>query len=222
MAGRDTFTDTFDGAWYSDAVLWASQRELVSGYGGGLFGPNDPVSREQMTAILWRYAGSPSVSGTAPFTDRSSAAAYAAAAVNWAGVNSIVRPVSGNLFVPKENATRAQAADALMNYDRGTQSDTPSGGSRVLVAYFSRYGNTDYDSGVDATTSASVVVENGQRQGSTEHIARMIAEQTGADLHLIETAEEYPTDFNDVVDQNHQEIANGTRPALSSHVDLAS
>lgn len=221
VTGTDAFTDTPDGAWYSDAVLWASQQGLVSGYGSGLFGPNDPVSREQMTAILWRYAGSPSVSGTAPFTDRSSAAAYAAAAVNWAGVNSIVRPVSGNLFVPKENATRAQAADALMNYDRGTQSDAPSGGSRVLVAYFSRYGNTDYDSGVDATTSASVVVENGQRQGSTEHIARIIAEQTDADLHLIETAEEYPTDFNDVVDQNHQEIANGARPALSSHVDLA-
>ena len=221
VTGTDAFTDTPDGAWYSDAVLWASQQELVSGYGGGLFGPNDPVSREQMTTILWRYAGSPSVSGTASFTDRSSAAAYAAAAVNWAGSNSIVRPVSGNLFAPKGNATRAQVADALMNYDRSTQSDTPSGGSRVLVAYFSRYGNTDYDSSVDATTSASVVVENGQRQGSTEHIARMIAEQTGGDLHLIETAEEYPTDFNDVVDQNHQEIANGTRPALSSHVDLA-
>ena len=221
VTGTDAFTDTPDGVWYSDAVLWASQQELVSGYGGGLFGPNDPVSREQMTTILWRYAGSPSVSETASFTDRSSAAAYAAAAVNWAGVNRIVRPVSGNTFVPKENATRAQVADALMNYDRSTQSDTPSGGSRVLVAYFSRYGNTDYDSGVDATTSASVVVENGQRQGSTEHIARMIAEQTSGDLHLIETVEEYPTDFNDVVDQNHREIANGTRPALSSHVDLA-
>lgn len=221
VTGTDAFTDTPDGAWYSDAVLWASQQELVSGYGGGLFGPDDPVSREQMTTILWRYAGSPSVSETASFTDRSSAAAYAAAAVNWAGVNGIVRPVSGDLFAPKENATRAQVADALMNYDRSTQSGTPSGGSRILVAYFSRYGNTDYDGGVDAATSASVVVENGQRQGSTEHIARMIAEQTGGDLHLIETVEEYPADFNDVVDQNHQEIADGTRPALSSHVDLA-
>lgn len=221
VTGTDAFTDTPDGAWYSDAVLWASQQELVNGYGGGLFGPNDPVSREQMATILWRYAGSPSVSETASFTDSSSVASYAAASVNWAGVNSIIRPVSGNLFAPKENATRAQVADALMNYDRSTQSNIPNGGSRVLVAYFSRYGNTDYDSGVDATTSASVVVENGQRQGSTEHIARMIAEQTGGDLHLIETTEEYPTDFNDVVDQNHREIANGTRPALSSHVDLA-
>ena len=70
MAGRDTFTDTFDGAWYSDAVLWASQRELVSGYGGGLFGPNDPVSREQMTTILWRYAGSPAADGASDYKSR--------------------------------------------------------------------------------------------------------------------------------------------------------
>ena len=219
--GRDIFTDTPDGAWYGDAVLWASQQDIMSGYGGGLFGPNDPVSREQMTTILWRYAGSPDPAGTAAFTDRSFAASYAAAAVNWAGINSIVRPVSGNLFAPKENATRAQVADALMNYDRSTQSGTPSGGSRVLVAYFSRYGNTDYDSGVDATTSASVVVEDGQRQGTTELIARMIAEQTGGGLHLIETADVYPTDFDDVVDQNHQEIADGVRPALSSSVDVS-
>ena len=223
VTGTDAFTDTPDGAWYSDAVLWASQQALVSGYGGGLFGPNDPVSREQMTPILWRYAGSPNPTGTAAFTDSSSAASYASAAVSWAGVNSIVRPTSGNMFAPKENATRAQVADALMNYDRSTQSapsDTPSGGTRVLVAYFSRYGNTDYDNDVDATTSASVVVEDGQRQGSTERIARMIAEQTGGDLHLIETADAYPTDFNDVVEQNHREIANGIRPALSSHADL--
>lgn len=219
VTGRDAFTDTPDGAWYSDAVLWASQQDLMGGYGGGRFGPNDPVSREQMTTILWRYAGSPAPAGTAAFTDIASAASYAADAVNWSGLNSIVRPVSGSLFAPKENATRAQVADALMNYDLSIQSNTP-GGARVLVAYFSLYGNTAYESGVDAITSASIVVENGQQQGSTEHIARMIADQTGGDLHLIETNEKYPAEFNNVVEQNHREIANGTRPTLSSHVDL--
>ena len=73
---------------------------------------------------------------------------------------------------------------------------------------------------MDATTSASVVVSGGQQQGTTELIARIIAEETGGDLHLIETEESYPTDFNDVVDQNHQESANGTRPALTSHVNM--
>ena len=61
VSGSDSFTDTADGTWYADAVLWASQQGVVSGYGNGLFGVDDPVSREQIAAILWRYAGSPSV-----------------------------------------------------------------------------------------------------------------------------------------------------------------
>ena len=219
VTGTDSFTDTVEGSWYSNAVLWASQQGLVGGYGGGIFGTNDPVTRQDMTTILWRYAGSPSA-GTSTFNDSASVSGYAASAVAWAQRHGIVAPASGSVFAPRDNATRAQVAAALMNYSL-TQETVPSGNTRVLVAYFSRYGNTDYDSNVDATTSASVVVENGQRQGTTELIARMIAEQTGGDLHLIETADSYPTDFNDVVDQNHQEIGNGARPTLTSSVDVS-
>ena len=111
-------------------------------------------------------------------------------------------------------------ADALMQYDCSRQA-VPNTGSKVLVAYFSRYGNISYDSNVDATTSASVVVSDGQQQGTAELIARMIADETVGDLHLIETTNVYPTDFNEVVDQNHQEISNGTRPALTSNVDVS-
>ncbi len=125
VTGTDAFTDTPDGMWYSDAVLWASQRELVSGYGGGLFGPNDPVSREQMTTILWRYAGSPAADGADSFTDKDTIASYAVAAVDWSSSNSIVRPASNRTFAPKSNATRAQVADALMNFDR-TRQTTPT------------------------------------------------------------------------------------------------
>ena len=208
MAGRDTFTDTFDGAWYSDAVLWASQRELVSGYGGGLFGPNDPVSREQMTTILWRYAGSPSAAGTAVFTDGSSAASYAVAAVNWAGISNIVRPVSGNLFSPKENATRAQVADALMNYAQSQSADQPSApanDSRTLVAYFSRTGE-NYGVGV---------IE----KGNTEIVAEMIAEQTGADLFHIETVTPYPQDYDECTAVARGEQQENARPALTATVE---
>ena len=219
VTGMDSFTDTVEGSWYSDAILWASQRGLVGGYGGGIFGTNDPVTRQDMTTILWRYAGSPTM-GASNFSDSASVSSYAVSAVAWAEHYGVVAPVSGNVFAPGSNATRAQAAAALMNYSL-TQKSTPNGSARVLVAYFSRYGNTDYDSGVDATTSASVVVENGQKQGTTELIARMIAEQTGGDLHLIETANSYPTDFNDVVNQNHQEIGSGARPTLSSSVDIS-
>ncbi len=220
VLGIDAFSDTIPGAYYSDAVLWASQQGVVGGYGNGLFGTNDPVSREQMTTILWRYAGSPAAEEhTGNFTDRDETASYAVSAVDWASANGIVRTVSSNVFAPKGSATRAQVADALMNYSRDQQTTpAPSRAGKVLVAYFSRYGNTDYDSDVDAATSASVTVQDGQRQGTTE----LIANETNGDLHLIETEETYPADFNDVVDQNHQESADGTRPNLTSRVDMDS
>ena len=152
VTGTDAFTDTPDGAWYSDAVLWVSQQNLISGYGGGLFGPNDPVTREQMTAIFWRYAGNPAADGASDYSDEAEIASYAAAAVDWAAVNSIVAPVSTGVFAPKSNATRAHVAAALMNYSRSQQTapttptepvPAPSEGSKVLIAYFSATNNTE-------------------------------------------------------------------------------
>ena len=151
VTGTDAYTDTPDGAWYGDAVLWISQQNIMSGYGGGLFGPNDPVTREQMTAILWRYAGSPSAEGNGNYSDAASIASYAATAVAWASVNNIVRPASEGTFAPKANATRAQVADALMNYDRQRTAPTtpsepdpaPGEGTKVLIAYFSATNNTE-------------------------------------------------------------------------------
>lgn len=58
VSGSDDFSDTTDGAWYSDSVLWGVQQEIIGGYGNGLFGTNDSVSREQLVTILWRQAGS--------------------------------------------------------------------------------------------------------------------------------------------------------------------
>lgn len=124
VTGTDAFTDTDGGKWYSNAVLWASQQELVGGYGNGLFGTNDPVSRQDMATILWRYAGSPAAEGTGDFRDAPSVSTYAAAAVNWASVNNIVAPVSDNVFDPRSDATRAHVAAALMNYDRSRPAET--------------------------------------------------------------------------------------------------
>ena len=150
VTGTDTFTDTPSGAWYSNAVLWASQQNLISGYGGGLFGPNDPVSREQMATIFWRYAGSPAADGASDYTDEASIASYAAAAVDWASVNNIVVPASAGVFSPKSSATRAHAAAALMNYSRSQQTEpapvpqpAPSEGKKALIAYFSATNNTE-------------------------------------------------------------------------------
>ncbi len=132
-------------------MLWASQQGLVSGYGGGLFGPDNPVTREQMTTIFWRYADSPAADSETAFTDKADIAGYAVAAVNWASASNIVRPVSNGTFAPKSNATRAQVADTLMNYDRSQQAapttptepdPAPSEGSKVLIAYFSATNTT--------------------------------------------------------------------------------
>lgn len=113
-------------------MLLASQQGLVSGYGGGLFGPNDPVNRGQMTTMLWHYAGSPGVEGTSDYSDEAAVASYAAAAVEWSANNSMVCPVSGGTFASKSTATRAQVADALMSFDRSRNSE-PASDNLLLI-----------------------------------------------------------------------------------------
>lgn len=54
--GGNPFTDVKNGEWYTDAILWAAENEIAEGYGGGLFGTNDPVTREQLAAFFFRYA----------------------------------------------------------------------------------------------------------------------------------------------------------------------
>lgn len=147
VSGNDDFTDTAEGAWYGDAVLWASQQGFVSGYGNGRFGTGDPVSREQLASVLWRYAGSPAAEGAASFRDSASAAAYAASAVKWSETNGIMRPVSEGVFAPKSDATRAQVAAALMNLFRGAEQasvpeENPDDSAKILVAYFSATNTT--------------------------------------------------------------------------------
>ena len=250
-AVEDTgFSDVDANAWYAEAVMYCREHGLMHGTSSTTFEPESSLTRAMLVTVLYRSAGSPAVTGSDNFSDTVEDAYYADA-VLWASQQGLVNGYGNGLFgtndpitqgqmnlifqrytkepvtenIPgfdgsSRHATRAQTAQALMNCNR--QSSNPSNsGAKVLVAYFSRYGNTNYDSNVDATTSASVVVKDGERQGTTELIARMIAEQTGGDLHLIETMNTYPTNFDDVVDQNHQEIANGTRPTLSSHVDLS-
>ena len=144
--GTDTFSDTQAGAWYADAVLWASQEGVVSGYGDGRFGVNDPVSREQIATILWRHAGSPSAEAGQDFADEASISSYASAAVDWARANGVVNGMDGNRFAPQMNATRAQVAAILRNYLTMDQEDTQTpdpGAGRTLVVYFSGSGNTE-------------------------------------------------------------------------------
>jgi flavodoxin len=87
--------------------------------------------------------------------------------------------------------------------------------SNSLTVYFSRVGNTDYDDDVDATSSASVAVNNkGNLTGTTESVAKLVNAAVGGDIIQIQTAEKYTTDFDELVDKNHDEINTDYIPAL--------
>lgn len=107
----------FSDAWYSKAVAWAAARGIVSGYGNGLFGPNDHITREQLAVMLWRYAGEPAATNKElHFNDVDEASAYALDALCWATENGIINGKGGGVLDPRGQATRAQVAQMLMNY----------------------------------------------------------------------------------------------------------
>lgn len=94
--------------------------------------------------------------------------------------------------------------------------------SNVLIVYFSRWGNTDYPDDVDATTSASIVVDEETRYGTTEYVAHMIADEVRGDLHRIETVTPYTADFDELRDVNHDEMEQNYLPELKeSNLDLS-
>lgn len=86
--------------------------------------------------------------------------------------------------------------------------------SNILIAYFSLGRNAEYPDNIEASTSASLVLDGEEMTGTTEYVARLIQDNVGGDLHSIETEEPYSTDFDTVVDQNHEEMNAGTLPAL--------
>ena len=118
------FNDVESGRWYTGAVAWAAEKEIVKGYGNGKFGPNDPVTREQLAAILYRYtqykgwstaAASGNLDG---FKDAASVSSYAVDAMNWAVDEGLLKGANNKLS-PKSNATRAQVAAIIHRYLKG-------------------------------------------------------------------------------------------------------
>lgn len=91
--------------------------------------------------------------------------------------------------------------------------------TNILIAYFSRVGNTDFPADVDAVSSASLVRKDGNLYGNTQYIASLIQQTTGGDLFLIETVEKYPTDYDETDEQGMIENRERTRPELASHVE---
>ena len=90
--------------------------------------------------------------------------------------------------------------------------------TKVLIAYFGRYGNTNFNKNVDATTSASIVKDGKKKRGTTEMLARLIQKETGGDLFRIQTKKKYPAGYNKVIDQNHEEMDEDYLPELKKKV----
>lgn len=118
-----SFTDVASGAYYANAVAWANANGIVSGYGSGKFGPNDKVTREQLAAILYRYAQYKKYdvsvgedTNILSYDDAQSISSYAIPAIQWACGAGVVTGKSGSKLDPKGNATRAEVAAMLMRF----------------------------------------------------------------------------------------------------------
>lgn len=110
-------------SWYSDAVHWATHEGIINGYNNGKFGPNDPVTREQIAVILWRYAkyaGYEMSTGKTmnmfSFDDASDISEFAIAPMQWAYGHSIINGTSSTTLSPQGYATRAQFAAIICRF----------------------------------------------------------------------------------------------------------
>ena len=116
VSGPSGFKDVPENAWYAEAVAWAREAGVVSGYSDTRFAPGDLITREQLAAMIWRYAGSPADPRAAlSFKDSALVSAYAGTALRWAVAEGIVSGHDGYLE-PREPATRAQASSMIMRF----------------------------------------------------------------------------------------------------------
>ena len=111
------YRDVADGAWYTEAIRWATSQGIICGYGNGMFGPNDNITREQLAVMLWRYAGSPAATDKElHFPDADKAGGYALEALCWAVEKGVMNGYGDGRLGPQGLATRAQVAQMLKNF----------------------------------------------------------------------------------------------------------
>ena len=192
----DPFSDVPGDSRYADGIYWARLEGVVGGYGNNTFGPDDPVSRQQAVAILWRYAGSPTAS-SGTFSDSADLADWAVSAAGWAQAMGLLTGWAGSSFQPQTPLTRAEAAVLLARYLEGSET-AADGSSSILVAYFS------------AT-------------GTTRPLAEYAADILNADLYEIVPEEPYTSadlDYGNSNSRTTQEQNNpSARPAISGTVE---
>lgn len=122
VSGYSTFGDVPTTAYYARAIAWAQDHGIVTGVSAESYKPDSPVTREQLVAILSRYAQykghetSVSYDYLSTYGDASSASAYAREALNWAVARGVIDGQSGGVLAPTATASRAEVAQVLMNY----------------------------------------------------------------------------------------------------------
>ena len=131
--------------------------------------------------------------------------------------DSIVDSVSEPVVKESETGTEAEATEDMAEVVETV--GTEEAESNILIAYFSRVGNMNFDENIDAVTSASVNMDGSNVSGNAQLLAEMAQKVTDGDLFFIETVEKYPAEYRGTTDQAKTEQNNDARPELSSHVE---
>lgn len=121
LTGSTSFSDVGGNEWYTDAIQWAAENNIMSGYGNNRFGPMDSVTREQLAVILYNYTASNGISVEAAgdlsvFHDAEDTSDWAEKAISWAVGVGLLSGKGNGILDPTGTATRAEVAQILMNY----------------------------------------------------------------------------------------------------------
>lgn len=157
--GENPFTDVADGQWYTPYVTWAAQEDIVGGYGDNRFGPTDPITREQMAAILYRYAqykgyDTSETGSLDTFPDAGEVSEYALEPMAWTVGTGLIAGMEDNTLRPQGTATRAQAATLLMRFCETVVGEPQPEPTTYTVTFDYNYGNKG--------TYTTAAVEEGQ------------------------------------------------------------
>lgn len=196
------FADEVAGAWYSDAVSWASANGVISGYGNGTFGVNDPATREQAVAILWRYAGSPESGKSTNLSDMTAISDWAQKAVHWADTSGFLEGMTENRqFVPKTNIQRGEIASMLYHFLSNNSSQSKSADSTSNRAVF------DFETKSVVLNSGYTMPINGLGTYSLhgETCVNAVKSALASGVRLIDTASAYG---------NEEEVGQAIREAI--------
>ena len=120
---ENTFSDVAEGKWYTNGIIWASEAGIVKGYGNGVFGINDSITREQMAVMMYRYADYMKYDirknkDISSYSDAGEVSAYAVDAMKWAVGNGIIEGKSSSVLDPRGQANRAECATIITRFEK--------------------------------------------------------------------------------------------------------